>query len=350
MTSLGNPAATILISNATFHFFQVSNVLSKVCVLQNGAVLNNNNGSNTFGGPITLIGSNRFDIGGVWMLLTNVIGGTGTLAKAGGTAPLFLRESNTFAGRTLVSNGTLYLTNNGSIRVCSNITVTASLDALGRPDKTLTLTSGQTLNGTGTIFGNLVANSGAIVAPGLSIGTLTATNGTVTFQAGSTALMELNRTNATTSDLLRGTTNITYAGTLNLVNIGPPLQAGDSFKLFSATNYLSSFSSLSPTQPGLGLKWDTSQLNATGTNGGTVKVAVLPRPGISNSAVSGGNIVMGGTNGTAGYSYRVLTSTDVGLAVSSWTVLGTNFFDTSGNFQFSSGLTNQQQFFLVQAL
>ena len=45
--------------------------------------------------------------------------------------------------------------------------------------------------------------------------------------AGSMALMELNRTNSTTSDLLRGSTNITYAGTLSLVNIGPPLQAGD---------------------------------------------------------------------------------------------------------------------------
>src|SRR5262249_16871383 len=152
---------------------------------------------------------------------------------------------------------------------------------------------------TGTIFGNLVASSGAIVAPGLSIGTLIATNGTITFQAGSTALMELNRTNATTSDLLRGSTNITYAGTLSLVNIGPPLQAGDSFKLFSATNYLASFSSLTPTQPGLGLKWDTSQMNASGTNGGTVKVVALPRPGITNTVLSGSSIVMGGTNGTA---------------------------------------------------
>jgi len=350
ITSLGNPAATILFSNATFHFFQVSNVLNKVCILRDGAVLNNNNGSNVFGGPITIIGSNRFDIGGVSMVLTNVISGTGIVAKVNGTAPLLLSASNTFSGRTLVSNGNLVLTNNGSISVCSNITDNATIDATVRTDKTLTLASGQTLNGTGNILGNLVASSGSIVAPGLSIGTLTATNGTVLLAAGSTTVMEVNRTNSTTSDLLRGTTNMTYGGTLSIVNVGPGLQAGDSFKLFAATNYLNSFSSITPSQPGLGLRWDTSALNSLSTAGGTLKVVALPRPGVSNIVQSGSNVILGGTNGTAGFSYRVLSTSNVGSALNTWTILGTNTFDVNGNFQFTSGVTNQQQYFAIQAL
>jgi hypothetical protein len=113
---------------------------------------------------------------------------------------------------------------------------------------------------------------------------------------------------------------------------------------------LNAFSSLTPSQPGLGLKWDTSQLSALSTAGGTLKVVALPRPGVSNIVLSGSNVVLGGTNGTFGFSYRVLTTSNVGLPVSSWTILGTNSFDVSGNFQFTSGITNQQQYFIIQAL
>src|SRR5262249_43671953 len=110
-TSLGNPSNTLSVSNgATLQFYQVSNVLNKVLVLKDGATVFNNNGTNTFGGPVTLQGSNSFNAGGVWLKLTNVLNGPGSLVKIG-TSLLFLSASNTYIGNTLVNAGTLALTN-----------------------------------------------------------------------------------------------------------------------------------------------------------------------------------------------------------------------------------------------
>jgi len=152
------------------------------------------------------------------------------------------------------------------------------------------------------------------------------------------------------SDLLLATnstaTTITYAGTLAVTNLAGVLAGGDSFKLFSASNYVGSFTSLAPAQPAIGLKWDTSQLNVSGT----LRITALPRPGITGVVFSGGNVTVGGTNGTAGFSYRVLGSTNVSAPLATWTILGTNVFDGSGNFSFSTSATNALQFFALQAL
>jgi len=71
---------------------------------------------------------------------------------------------------------------------------------------------------------------------------------------------------------------------------------------------------------------------------------------VSNIVQSGSNVILGGTNGTFGFSYRVLSTSNVGSALNTWTILGTNSFDVNGNFQFTSGITNQQQYFAIQAL
>jgi autotransporter-associated beta strand protein len=281
-----------------------------------------------------------------------VVSGSGGLIK-NGAYNLILAVTNTYSGNTTVNAGRLTLTNNGAIPSCFSINVGsgAMLDAIGRSDSTFTLASGQTLAGRGTIRGNLIVGAGGTLAPGPSLVTLTVTNGAVTLQPLSTTIMDINRASSATSDLIRGDTNITYGGTLNLSNLGPALLVGDSFKLFTATNYLGSFSTILPPQPGQGLRWDTGQLNSAGiTDGGTLKVALLPQPVVTNASLSGGNINIGGANGTAGYFYRVLGSTNVAGPLASWTILRTNVFDGSGNFQFTSGTTNLQQFFRIQAL
>ena len=173
------------------------------------------------------------------------------------------------------------------------------------------------------------------------VGTLTTSRDV--FLSGTTA-MDVNKT-AGIKDLLNSA-NVTYGGTLAVSNLSGTLAAGDTFKLFSATSYLGSFAALSPTQPGLGLKWDTSQLNSTGTLG----VSALPRPGINNFLLSNGNAILMGTNGTAGYSYRVLTTTDLTVPINQWLPSSTNQFDASGNFATTNTVTTPQQFFLIQAL
>jgi autotransporter-associated beta strand protein len=247
-----------------------------------------------------------------------------------GTGSLTLTAANTYTGPTLVTNGTLAV--NGSLGT-NTVTVTNA-----------------TLAGTGIINGAVTVRSGGAVSPaGIgAAGTLTVSNN-VTFLANSTAIMEISKSPAANDLLIARNTNattITLAGTLAVTNLAGTLAAGDSFKLFSATNLLGTFTSIQPPQPAIGLTWDTSQLYSAGI----LKIGVVSQPGISNVITSGGSIIIGGTNGTAGLSYRVLTSPDVLLPTANWTILGTNAFNGSGNFQFIIGTTNAQQFFRVQAL
>src|SRR5581483_6971576 len=72
-------------------------------------------------------------------------------------------------------------------------------------------------------------------------------------------------------------------------------------------------------------------------------------PTIASAMVSGGNFIFSGTNGTPGKNYYVLTTTNVGLPLSNWTVLETNTFDGSGNFRVTNSMTGLNRFYLLKA-
>jgi hypothetical protein len=115
------------------------------------------------------------------------------------------------------------------------------------------------------LIGSLIANASSTVSPGASIGTLTI-KGDV-FLSG-TNIMEVDRA-AGTTDLLRATnttaSTITYGGTLRVVTLAGTIAAGNTFKMFSASNYVGSFASLLPATPGAGLAWNTNTLATDGT-------------------------------------------------------------------------------------
>jgi len=62
------------------------------------------------------------------------------------------------------------------------------------------------------------------------------------------------------------------------------------------------------------------------------------------------NLVFGGTNGLPHANYRVLSTTNVALPPADWTVVATNRFDGSGDFDFTNGVNAQppQQFYRLQ--
>jgi autotransporter-associated beta strand protein len=145
---------------------------------------------------------------------------------------------NTYGGATIISNGVLALANNagvdGSISNSTRIFINAgaSLDVSGRTDGTLALgagTSSQTLQGNGTLTGNLTVGSLGIVSPGASIGTLNVSGNVV---LGGATVMELNRASLPKSDEVVAPA-ITAGGVLTVTNLGGALQAGDTFQLFS---------------------------------------------------------------------------------------------------------------------
>jgi autotransporter-associated beta strand protein len=144
---------------------------------------------------------------------------------------------NSYGGPTIINNGKLELNAANALSNSTpiNIGVGTTLDVTGASG--FTLGAGgrpQTIMGNGTVNGNLTVLAGSTVAPGASVGTLTV-NGNVIL--GGTLALELNSTNTPFKyDRLvtTGGGTITYGGALTVTNIGPALQAGNSFQLFSS--------------------------------------------------------------------------------------------------------------------
>jgi hypothetical protein len=100
------------------------------------------------------------------------------------------------------------------------------------------------------------------------------------------------------------------------------------------------------------LKVGTSFTGVTGLP----STAPLPPPPTITSIVIGGpgntNIIITGTNnnGTAGGSYVVLSSTNVALPISSWSLLSTQSFNADGSLNFTNGITAPNSYYIIQAL
>jgi len=294
-----------------------------------------------------------------------VISGAGGFVEDVYNHAMILSAANTYTGPTVIgSDGNtpeVNLTGNGSISHSSliffggsNPTV-AHMDVTGRTDQTLMLASGQTLAGVGGVNGSLVVSAGATLSPSGTAAALGVNWGgtNAVGPIAASANITLNGTTVIkldgsgTNDMVQAAANISYGGTLNLVNISSsPLAAGDSFQIFSAATYTGSFANLTPATPGSGLAWDTNQLG-----NGIVSVVTAPeQPVIGSTKVSGGNLILSGTGGTTNGTFYVLTSTNVATPLANWTPLSTNMFDGSGNFNVTNAINpgNPRQFYLLK--
>jgi autotransporter-associated beta strand protein len=324
-TGLGNPANTVTVfTNATLQLANASNVWAKVVVLNDGATLRAIN-QVEFAGPVTLasgVGTIVANTAGARLILDLGVIGAGGLTKSG-AGGLALTSASTYAGPTLVSAGTLVLTNAGSIDSSTNITLSAgtALDLSALANPTLTLTSGRGLSGSGTVVGNVTMASGSTLTvggPGTNtIGTLTVTNNLV-LQAGSTNLTQVSKVGGTAANDQVVATNVTYGGTLTVSGAGGAFVPGDTFKLFSAGSYFGSFN---PINLPFGTTWDTSRLGIDGT----IKVVSLIRPQFSSINPTNGAFQLTFT-GPGGSSYRVWGNTNVAATpvTNTWTLLATN--------------------------
>jgi autotransporter-associated beta strand protein len=231
--------------------------------------------------------------------------GTAGLTK-GGAGTLYLNGANTYTGLTDVTNGTL--------------------------------------GGLGSLAGPLTIESSATFSPGTSIGTFTVNN-SVTLLG--TTLMEINRTNALNADHLTAS-SIACGGVLTVANLGPALQAGDTFQLFSGSISGAFAITNLPALSDPNLYWDTSALGS-----GTLKVAsnyvAPPAPTILPVYVDGsGNLVLR-TATVAGHNYILLSTPSLeGTPV--WTQVSTNA-GTGGTITLTVpvSLTQPREFFRLDA-
>ena len=142
--------------------------------------------------------------------LAMAIDGTGSLTKRG-SGTLSLTGSSTYTGSTKVSDGKLVV--NGSI------TSAVTLD-------------GGTLGGSGTV-GGIVANTGATVAPGNSIGTLSV-SGNVSFATGSTYQVEVNAAGQSDRIVVSGSAAI-WGGTVQVLAESGNYAAATTYTILTAT-------------------------------------------------------------------------------------------------------------------
>jgi hypothetical protein len=323
---------------------------------------NGNGGNNTgtqIGGTVTFNGLAHISIGDSTITFTNVLSGPGGFYWDSYNNALTFSANNTYTGPSIIGNGlTLYLTENGAISQSTLIFfggtdgTAVRLDVSGRPDNTLTLASGQTLAGIGSINGTLTMNPGAVLSPAGTNTSIGSTNliGTILVSGdinlNGTTIIKLNGSG--NNDVVEADGNLQFGGTLNLANVsGAPLAQGDTFHIFSASTYSGSFTGgITPPNPGAGLAWDTTQLNS-----GTIGVIPAPaQPVFGGVSVSGTNLIFSGSNGPTDHNYVVLTSTNISTPLTNWTPVLTNSFDSNGDFRVTNTISPAaaRGFYLLQ--
>jgi autotransporter-associated beta strand protein len=234
-----------------------------------------------------------------------------------GSGPVYLNGVNTYTNPTVVNAG--FLAGSGSVAgpldVSSNTTVGAgSLDAIG----------------------TFSVNMGMVM-----------TNGSKVFIRVNKALAQSNDLISVTGGVITnagpgtGTVTITNAGTA-------PLVVGDTFQIFSQ-----------PVQNGAAFKiagGGVTWANNLAANG-SVQVAfgyvpLTSTPKILNFSLQSGNAVVNGTNGQAGATAFVLTTTNLMTPLNQWQTAATNILGGSG---FTLTVTNAftagspQRFFILSS-
>ncbi len=324
-------------------------------------------GTNTYSGPTTISagvlqvgagGGGGLGLGAVTdnaelvyncygnVTLPNVISGTGTLAQSG-NGVLTLTAASTYSGATLITAGTLALTNSAGIASSTNLNLAngALFDVSGLTGGGMTLGSGKTLSGEGFVKGNFTIGSGATVAPGNHDLGVLSFSGALNLNAGSRTLLYVSH-DAQTNNVLSVAGAFTWGGTLVISNADDPLSAGDTFQLFSAPGAAGGFSSLVLPALTPGLYWNTNAFKATAT----ITVAAETPPNINSISASAGKLVLTGSGGITNGAYYVLTTTNLTAPLTNWTRLLTNQFDGNGNFSFTNAISpgGPQSYYLLQ--
>jgi hypothetical protein len=206
------------------------------------------------------------------------------------------------------------------------------------------------VSGAGSFTGNVVFNGG--YSPGNSPASVTLQN--ATFTAVNTLTMELaGTTQGSGYDHLNitGTAALDGKLTVLLLNNFMPA-AGDSFDLIDGAT-TGNFSSISLPQLTAGLAWDTTQFNSQKIIRVISTAATSPffLTGLQSVTDGQGNHVEFSFSNNPQATFSVLSTTNLNLPLSNWTVIGTPSNLGTGIFQFiSAPISNEpKRFFGVRS-
>ena len=312
------------------------------------------------------------------------------------TVPVFVSANVDLSGGKLdalvntmvVGRGAITATDTGFAQ--GSLTLTAgTLDVnnltngIQRANNTATESGIVNVNGTGTLVStNIVLAQTALGATAsLVTGTLNVTNGTVrgTITAGGgtstinlvggtlvvsnfagTAVAPLTALNLASASLhlkvdgnftgtninatsvgVSGTTTITIDSVVNVTG--------------SQTNHLISYAGASP-YAGLSLAPLPAGYagNLVDTGGSidlvTAVSALPPPPSIRSIVINASQVILGGTNNNgAGGTYSVLSSTNLALSLTNWSLVNSGVFDANGNFSSTNATgTNNARFYILR--
>jgi autotransporter-associated beta strand protein len=212
---------------------------------------------------INLVGTENINVQGFTATIAGPLTGVGLNKLGSGT--LILNGAASLTGSSTVNAGKLLINNSWTLSPVS-------------------VASGATLGGAGSIIAPVSIQSGATLSPGTSIGTLAVSN-TLTLAAGSTTLMEINGGTAACDKVIQINT-LNYNGTLTVTNTGGTLAIGQSYPLFNANSYVGNFAATNLPALNSTMKWQWSP-----TTGTLVLVpAVNTTPTNLTVVVGGGNL------------------------------------------------------------
>ncbi len=350
-------------------------VLLATTPLTGTSALTNSIGINTSVSSLTIGGTNNLELAGPVFLYassTLTVTNTGSTILSGGISDSTPLSSDSL---TVAGPGTLTLsgasTDDGGTFVNSGTLKVNNSTGSGTGTGAVTVSSGGSLGGSGTISGTVDLNG--ILSPGNSPGKLTTAD--ETWEPGASYTWEINKAGGT-AGTDPGWDQVNITGGLNITaNPGSQftisitsLTSGDlpgpvsdfsnthsySWSIAHAANGITNFSSSAFILDTTGFANSLGSGTFGITNNATDILLTFTAPSsgtkISTIHVSGTSLTITGSGGTPSGSYRVLGSTNVAAALSTWTQVGASgSFDGSGNFTFNGSITpsNAKQFFVI---
>jgi autotransporter-associated beta strand protein len=295
------------------------------------------------GGGATINGEITNELGGTLAPgLSNGVAGTvmtinsdATLLGGGTNIMEISVDNNTHD--TLAVSGTI--TYGGMLTIITNTTDTIPL-AVGNAFTLVTATTFagsfaaiQPSPGPGLAWSNDAANFGNFIV--ISNTTVTPPPPVASFSGSPTNIFVTQSvvfTNSSTGDITNSAWNFGDGHTASLSGVNVTNNASNTYS--NAGSY-------------------TVSLTVSGNGGSsnvtkTAYIVVKPKAVIAKPVLSNGNFILSGTNGPAGQPYRILSSTNVALALVAWTPVFTNAFASDGSYSYTNTpLTGRMGYFIL---